>query len=94
VPAPVITLGAVLGAGVLLTLLERMFPYREEWRRAHGDVRTDAQHFMVSNGTGLGWRWLNAATTASSLAAAAAVPARLTGPSPGQSPRSSPSPSC
>lgn len=32
----------------LVALLERGLPYRREWRRPHGDVRTDALHLAIT----------------------------------------------
>jgi sterol desaturase/sphingolipid hydroxylase (fatty acid hydroxylase superfamily) len=32
----------------LIAGLERAFPYRREWNRSHGDVRTDALHLLLT----------------------------------------------
>jgi sterol desaturase/sphingolipid hydroxylase (fatty acid hydroxylase superfamily) len=46
---PVITAMALTAAVVLaLLVLERVHPYHEEWRRSHGDVRTDLLHNLVN----------------------------------------------
>jgi sterol desaturase/sphingolipid hydroxylase (fatty acid hydroxylase superfamily) len=43
-----VTLAAVLGFYPLIALLERAFPHRREWSAAHGDVRTDALHLLLT----------------------------------------------
>jgi sterol desaturase/sphingolipid hydroxylase (fatty acid hydroxylase superfamily) len=32
----------------LIAALERIFPHRAEWRRSHGDVRTDVLHLLLT----------------------------------------------
>jgi ornithine lipid hydroxylase len=41
-------LGTILVFYPLVALLERVFPYRREWHRPRGDVRTDALHLAVT----------------------------------------------
>lgn len=47
----------LLGAGVvsgyaLVALLERLLPYRAEWNRSHGDLRTDVLHLVFTGAAG------------------------------------------
>lgn len=35
---------------IIIPILERVQPYREDWNRNHGDVGTDIIHLFVSNG--------------------------------------------
>lgn len=41
-------LSAILLFYALLAGLERLFPHRAEWRRSHGDVRTDVMHLLLT----------------------------------------------
>jgi sterol desaturase/sphingolipid hydroxylase (fatty acid hydroxylase superfamily) len=40
--------GVIALAWIALVLLEWLVPYRSDWRRSHGDVRTDVVHLIVS----------------------------------------------
>jgi sterol desaturase/sphingolipid hydroxylase (fatty acid hydroxylase superfamily) len=44
-------LSAILLFYALLAGLERGFPYREDWNRSHGDVRTDVFHLLFTGAT-------------------------------------------
>jgi sterol desaturase/sphingolipid hydroxylase (fatty acid hydroxylase superfamily) len=46
---PVLAAGGAIYAGVVL-LLERWFPYAQEWQRPKGDVPTDLAHLVVTGG--------------------------------------------
>jgi ornithine lipid hydroxylase len=39
---------AILLFYALIAALERLFPHRAEWRRSHGDVRTDVLHLLLT----------------------------------------------
>jgi sterol desaturase/sphingolipid hydroxylase (fatty acid hydroxylase superfamily) len=41
-------LSAIVLFYALLALLERFLPHRPEWRRSHGDVRTDVLHLLLT----------------------------------------------
>jgi sterol desaturase/sphingolipid hydroxylase (fatty acid hydroxylase superfamily) len=41
-------LSAIVLFYALLAGLERLFPHRAEWRRSHGDVRTDVLHLLLT----------------------------------------------
>lgn len=47
--APLLSLLAVSIFYPAIALLERVWPHRAEWNRAHGDVRTDALYLLVSS---------------------------------------------
>ena len=32
---------------VLVAVMERILPYRREWNRSHGDLRTDSLYFLT-----------------------------------------------
>jgi hypothetical protein len=32
---------------VLVAVMERILPYRREWNRSHGDLRTDALYYLT-----------------------------------------------
>jgi len=53
-------LGIGAGVAVLVAALERALPYRPDWLRSHGDLRTDVLHVLVSTGLALGGRWFSA----------------------------------
>lgn len=36
-----------LTALVLVAVMERILPYRREWNRSHGDLRTDALYYLM-----------------------------------------------
>jgi sterol desaturase/sphingolipid hydroxylase (fatty acid hydroxylase superfamily) len=44
----ILILGTILVFYPLVALLERVLPYRREWHRPRGDVRTDALHLAVT----------------------------------------------
>jgi sterol desaturase/sphingolipid hydroxylase (fatty acid hydroxylase superfamily) len=48
-PTLVVT-GVGAASLVLVALLERWLPYRQDWRRSRGDVLTDALHLLLSIG--------------------------------------------
>jgi sterol desaturase/sphingolipid hydroxylase (fatty acid hydroxylase superfamily) len=41
-------LSAIVLFYALIAALERLFPHRAEWRRSHGDVRTDVLHLLLT----------------------------------------------
>lgn len=43
-------LAVIVFGFVVIPLLERALPYRENWNQNHGDTRTDIIHLFVSNG--------------------------------------------
>lgn len=47
-PIPTL-IGLSFASLVVVTGLERLCPYRPEWNRSHGDLRTDVVHFLVTS---------------------------------------------
>lgn len=66
---PLVYFAVVATGFTLLALLEHVLPYERSWNRAHGDVRTDVTHLLV---TGIGTNELVKATLAGTAVAAAA----------------------
>jgi sterol desaturase/sphingolipid hydroxylase (fatty acid hydroxylase superfamily) len=45
-----LTTGILLSAGALILLLQRVHPYRDDWRGGAGEIRTDLLHGLISTG--------------------------------------------
>jgi sterol desaturase/sphingolipid hydroxylase (fatty acid hydroxylase superfamily) len=45
-------------AALAAIALERVLPYRRDWLRSHGDLRTDIAHLLFSTNLTLALRWL------------------------------------